>query len=98
MTHDEMIAVIQACKGGKMIQGRVKGLRTWEDLFEPGWNFERCDYRVKPEPRVRWHAEWTNPDGQAILGTFGFDSENELFRSCNTKVRPIKFIEVLDDA
>lgn len=53
MTHDEMIAVIQAHKDGKAIEGRSKDcLGKWCEMKEPGWSFRTCEYRVKREPRV----------------------------------------------
>lgn len=65
MTHDEMIAVIQAHKDGKQVQHRRKLGRPenqWGDsLVGPGWNFAEYDYRVKPEPREWWLLEF--PDG-----------------------------------
>jgi hypothetical protein len=56
MSHDEIIAVIQAHRDGKPIQYR-RALTNdeWQQL--PGghsswnWNFEGYCYRVKPEPR-----------------------------------------------
>ena len=63
MTHDEMIAVIQADKEGKRIQASHKGgmatgrPREWftvseDDVIE--FNFEIYDYRLSPEPLVLW--------------------------------------------
>jgi len=54
MTHDEMIAVIQACKEGKVIQHRQKGWKSWTDTLTPSWDFALREYRVKPEPREWW--------------------------------------------
>lgn len=51
MTHDEMIAVIQAHKNGKKIQLRRKGSSDWTPSAGPGWDFVRFDYRVKPEKK-----------------------------------------------
>lgn len=62
MTHEEMIAVIQAHKEGKQIQCRTviklgeEAIRKeWTDLEHDkvAWNFGCCDYRVKPEPKYR---------------------------------------------
>ncbi len=54
MTHDEMIAVIQAQKDGKPIQRRFNGAGSfpWED-FKVGdyWNFTDWDYRINPEEK-----------------------------------------------
>ena len=52
MTHDEMIAVIQAHKEGKTIESRARGYRwdKWVTLNEePSWQFSEYDYRIKHE-------------------------------------------------
>lgn len=50
MTPDEMIAVIQAHKEGKMIEAIVK--RTGHVINAvPIWDFCNYDYRIKPEPK-----------------------------------------------
>ena len=52
MSHDEMIAVIQAHKEGKKIQYQDHGDINWNDCnFDPGWDFENTNYREKPETR-----------------------------------------------
>ncbi len=55
MTHDEMIAVIQAHKDGKQIQCLCKhpgAYHEWADLqTKPVWDFHRFDYRIKPEEK-----------------------------------------------
>lgn len=49
MTHDEMIAIIQAHKAGKKIQYAEKGTEVWIPCVnEPAWNFYCRDYRVDP--------------------------------------------------
>lgn len=57
MTHDEMIAVIQAHRDGKQIQYWSKDSESWIDMhMHPLWNFCVDKYRVKPK-----HAEyWVN--------------------------------------
>ncbi|MEY2500556.1 MAG: hypothetical protein QOI07_890 [Verrucomicrobiota bacterium] len=53
MTHDEMIAVIQAHKDGKIIQALPGSSRgPWVDVVgnAPSWSFDAVDYRIKPEP------------------------------------------------
>ncbi len=53
MTHDEMIAVIQARKEGKTIESRARGIggTMWVPLNEePSWQFSEYDYRIKFEP------------------------------------------------
>ena len=53
MTHDEMIAVIQAHRDGKAIQYRHK-CSEWSPAPQPNWNFSAYDYRIKPEPLECW--------------------------------------------
>lgn len=54
MTHDEMIAVIQAHKEGKEIQFKGES-DSWLDVTvaTPNWNFYDRVYRVKPTPTKR---------------------------------------------
>ena len=54
MTHDEMIAVIAAHKEGKQIECKSRSRNDWHDIAMPNFNFEECDYRIKPEPLVLW--------------------------------------------
>ena len=57
MTHDEMIAVIQADKEGKKLEFRRKkagNLESWDTVQSPVWDFNAYDYRVKKEPMVLW--------------------------------------------
>jgi hypothetical protein len=64
-TPDEIIAVVTAFKEGKPIQNRnfdrIAKIPTtgWCDNPTPHFNFEECEYRVKPaEPRIRWINEY----------------------------------------
>ena len=53
MTHDEMIAVIQAYKRGERIEFKHKSIPDdeWTSVYEPLFNFTQFDYRVKPAER-----------------------------------------------
>lgn len=53
MTTAEMIAVMQAYKDGKSIECADKGGTNWKKLPNPVWNWDRFDYRVKPESNIR---------------------------------------------
>lgn len=53
MTHDEMIAVIQAHRDGKAIE-YTYGKHGWMSATTPSWDFSAYTYRVKPEPREWW--------------------------------------------
>ena len=55
MTHDEMIAVIQAHKNGGKVEYMGRAEITWTPVSgNPLWNFAAHDYRIKPEPRSLW--------------------------------------------
>jgi len=57
MTHDEMIAVIQAHKNGTQIQYRrlTHGYGNFEDVINnnPSWVFDTYEYRAKPELTIQ---------------------------------------------
>lgn len=55
MTHDEMIAVIEAARDGKQIESRPVSNQhpslKWRDGTGLIFDFVRYEYRVKPEPK-----------------------------------------------
>ena len=82
MTHDEMIAVIQAHKEGKTIECRMKREPDeWEAITKPSWDFSILEYRVKPEPREWWIAE-THTTGNHV---FTNKKSADKFASCRTE-------------
>lgn len=52
MTHDEMIAVIQAHKEGKQIEFSNPSSDNWHLIICPSWNFAAHKYRIV-EPKWR---------------------------------------------
>jgi hypothetical protein len=54
MTHDEMIAVIQAHKDGKDIELRSVGGKYWRDMAVSTFDFTALQYRVKPPQIEVW--------------------------------------------
>lgn len=52
MTHDEMIAVIQAHKEGKQIEFRAPPIGRWCSASSPSWEFSRYEYRVAKTKKV----------------------------------------------
>ena len=50
-TTKEMIEVMQAYERGEQIQVKTTNKKCdWEDVKEPYWQWNFCDYRVKPKP------------------------------------------------
>jgi hypothetical protein len=66
MTHEEMIALIEAHRDGKTIQYRLTPTAQWRDRTLSGidFNFAEIEYRIKP----------TEP-----VTAFGVIDEGELF-------------------
>lgn len=56
MELKEMIAVMQAAQEGKKIECRRLTSENWIELIHPHWDWEDCEYRVKPETKVRPYA------------------------------------------
>jgi hypothetical protein len=54
MTHDEMIAVIQAHKDGKEIEAYSELTENWSYIHKPSWQFLTTQYRVKPPQIEAW--------------------------------------------
>lgn len=56
MTIDEMIAVLEAAKEGKIIEFQdINDPGEWfEEAMRPSWDFYRLRFRVKPELMERW--------------------------------------------
>ena len=81
MTHEEMIAVIQAHKEGETIlfSDQLKTSDKWMvldalNLAALKFNFSRFKYRIKPEPRVLYAGYGADgdfivadPDGVPVL-------------------------------
>jgi len=70
MSHDEMIAVIQAAKEGKVIESALNngfGMNWSEDSEhqKDGFDFQTYIYRIKPEPRSLWVVR--NQSGNLII-------------------------------
>jgi hypothetical protein len=69
MTHDEMIAVIQAHKDGKVIQYRRMAQDGWVLASTPTWNFSELDFRAEPEPKEYWLVPYKNKLGFTVFGS-----------------------------
>jgi len=54
----EMIEVMEAYERGEQIECRSLMGDVWSLLPTPLWDWQGCDYRVKPEPKLRpWKPE-----------------------------------------
>jgi hypothetical protein len=60
MTYDEMIKILEALRDGKKVEARRNGTDNWVHLVAPtdyppiNLNFMEFQYRIVPEPVVRW--------------------------------------------
>lgn len=74
MTHDEMIALIEAHRNGQTIQYRLSPKAEWRDrhLKSLDFDFSDVEYRIKPEPLTLdqcWSKavnDTTKPDGLLV--------------------------------
>lgn len=83
MNTKEKIAVMQAWVDGKDIQCRPNGLNLWDEVdAEPRWDWTRCEWRIKPEPR-----EWIG-----YVGCDGYIYKRQQYIS----QLPVKVREVLE--
>ena len=103
MTHDEMIAVIEAAKAGKRIQFRSSSKEStypWTDIDDPTWDFSRFIYRAKPEPRVIYVPEHVS--GNLDMARYSLSKlEAQFFASTNRQSlgytgRIVTLVEQLD--
>ena len=87
MTESEILEVVQAYMDGKEVEYYDGCSCRWENCDDPEWNFADLQWRIKRQPRVIWVNEY-NQTG--FFGSTCFDNKEDC-------VRPVKFIEVLDD-
>ena len=56
----EAIRVMQAFVDGKEVEWRYRSIEGWDAIItiSPKWNWEDCEYRIKPTPTLRpWTAD-----------------------------------------
>ena len=53
MTNEEIIAVVKAHSEGKIIEYKHRNEEEWHIVEKPIWQFDVCDYRTKPESKLR---------------------------------------------
>ena len=89
MTDDEIIAVVKAHKEGKEIEGRSFEDREWFSAI-PTWNFEVCEYRVKPEPLVAYAVKYVDGSIAYPIFTKHADAESMASHSQGTVVKMVE--------
>lgn len=79
MTHDEMIAVIQAHKDGLKIEYKLSSYQDglWIPVSSPVWDFKEVEYRIaKTVPRKLWQWIYKNGDNVAMSIFFYYTKED----------------------
>lgn len=88
MTHEEMIAVIQAHKEGKQIEWKSIALSKsdWKIADKPMWDFSNNIYRIaKPQKVKMW--QWVmNSSGTIYLSNFHATEEDAKRRNPSSKI------------
>lgn len=95
MTHDEMIAVIQAHKDGKKIRRRPRGIYIWSDYAGGGFDFVSFEYEIKPEPMEIWAKVKEYSGGHREFNFLAHSADEG--KIDHNGFRTVKFREVLDD-
>jgi hypothetical protein len=64
-TTEQQIAIMQAFIDGKAVQYRKRGVGSdaWYAIEKPKWDWDHCEYRVKPEPKTVMMQMWRNSEG-----------------------------------
>jgi len=78
MTHNEMIAVIEAHRDGKRIEFHNKDwddVTRWNFTDKPRWDFSVNDYRIAVEPRRCW-VRWCGAKLQVVEFVEGDNTES----------------------
>lgn len=86
MNTEEKIEVMQAYLNGKKIQVKGKRDDTWEDYnhkSEPDWDWFRCDYRIKPELKLRPYKDFMEMAKDAVK--HGVDGDTFMIEDKNKK-------------
>ena len=98
----EAIKIMQAWLDGKAIEGRSRAIEPWaiegwEPIIgDPQWDWARFDYRIKPEPRVMYLAEFSN--GALSYIPLNDDAVRAHANARGPKsTRLVKFVEVTDE-
>lgn len=88
-TTKEMIEVMQAFDRGEQIQVKTPNKKCeWEDIKEPNWQWNFCDYRVKPKKKyVPFDTSEEFLAAQRVHGGFikrcDYEEEKPLFALVN---------------
>lgn len=89
MTHDEMIAIIQAAKEGKEIEVQYAP-SAWGLCHGISFNFVNYSYRIKPQPLrgEGWMRDDTGMNVKVI-------SDTKVF--CNVEYIRVRWEQIMED-
>lgn len=80
-TNKEKIKVMQAFEDGEKIEEKENYCNSWYEVLAPSWNWDDCDYRIKPKSKLRpWEPEEV-PVGavyksESLIRTVSYKDEN----------------------
>ena len=94
MTFDELIAVLQAAKAGKIIQ-RPIGNGKYEDATDFVFSVDRAKFRIKPEPRTIWVPESAIPNSTSMVSWADIYSDDDK-QTTDVRAKLVKFVEALE--
>ncbi|MDA3854226.1 MAG: hypothetical protein PF444_08305 [Bacteroidales bacterium] len=90
----QYLPLVQALTDGKDIQYRHNGEVEWETISETDFVGKPENYRVKPEPIVRWVNVYDAPERGDLVY---FTKELAIKHRLNADARTVKLVEVPDE-
>jgi len=88
-TLKEKISIMQAFEDGKEIETEFS--TGWLPAYEPCWNWNEHNYRVKPEPRVVYINV-----GDEIDYITAYSDIDKARRNCSNNCKVVQFIEAVE--
>lgn len=90
---ENMIDVLRAHKNGYKIQWRplTHAPVSWEDTPNPGWDFQRNEYRIKPIPREFWIVKY--PFGNSLRASSTQQEALQYIQDASTELIRVREVE-----
>lgn len=94
MNHDEMMDVIRANRDGQEVlfspvAARSSEEREWWIATNPTWNFEKFDYKIKPDPIEAWAL--VNKSGK-VHDLYYFESGAQMAKEKNPGSKIVRLV------
>lgn len=87
MTHDEMIAVLEAARRGQAVESGRPGSGLWSPEPRPTWDFSLFDYRVAAAthpamPDEVWLSDYPGRPAEGVMAAYPDEEWARRGRNC----------------